>query len=856
MGLFDSIKKLFSPIPKAEDKAIAVVSPKKEQERPTSRGTYFNRVIQPKFSRLSTIYLTASTQPSWDSFFTMEKENPKLIGFTKRSRKKFKHLYHNETLLVTYAAGVIEYIGKEMATEIILKETAIEKFAVQRANEQGAILSQKEKVSFLHFSTNKAFVCEFKWQPFTFAMGQDFWLVGTRETLNGPGELYCFDMAGNLKWGINFKERFDTVYGELSFMPYLLGVSTDSTDIFVGSMDRLYRLDVDGNLQARIAISELKEAELKRKQDEMRRAMSVPETSDREAAYRLAEQIASQFMSGFERMSLNSPFTGYAHDPETDMVFILEEKGRVSAWDPKGNLVWINTFKNEGRFIRWVDRTLVVSFMTGETLWMDRSGNFIYGSKFPNQAATIELIPGQEKFLVVCQDNRLYELSKVTGETITGSEGHPGMELFTLAGQHVFFDGTSNSQGYFWLAPVGHEWMHFESKSIVDVTKGKVSDSAVAPEITETKKFTKSWSVKCPDQKNWNSSRIVDFVHDRLYVVESDRIEMDYYGEIRHLTEKERERELHLKHHLVAYDFQSNILWSKTMYSSMRHLYLSPDGENLFTSVPDDVEITYLPGELVVMNKKGTILDRFKVEAHGFYMDFYTDVLASVHLRTETNTPVSQAYMKKEGGFHWYLTYDKDEEVKEIEGEFGAGLNKVSTDTYTLKRTDKKKYEVTTLGKTVELKLAAAIYEAHETLDGNLLVRIGTRSLFIYNSELETVLKLKEADNIQSVVPGKDSVMVMTKGETKGYSWAGTLLWRYSSIPKADSKGYWIPKKEVFMWVVGNNLELIVASISQKGEVLRSQSFSRREYHWDPHVSLDKGLFVIEGNQKVMAYKL
>lgn len=81
-------------------------------------------------------------------FFTMEKENPKLIGFTKRSRKKFKHLYHNETLLVTYAAGVIEYIGKEMATEIILKETAIEKFAVQRANEQGAILSQKRKSVF------------------------------------------------------------------------------------------------------------------------------------------------------------------------------------------------------------------------------------------------------------------------------------------------------------------------------------------------------------------------------------------------------------------------------------------------------------------------------------------------------------------------------------------------------------------------------------------------------------------------------------------------------------------------------------------------------------------------------------
>ena len=59
--------------------------------------------------------------------------------------------------------------------------------------------------------------------------------------------------------GIAFKETLSTMFGELSFMPYLLEVSADSTDIFVSSMDRLYRLDNNGNLKARIAISELKE---------------------------------------------------------------------------------------------------------------------------------------------------------------------------------------------------------------------------------------------------------------------------------------------------------------------------------------------------------------------------------------------------------------------------------------------------------------------------------------------------------------------------------------------------------------------------------------------------------------------
>lgn len=48
------------------------------------------------------------------------------------------------------------------------------------------------------------------------------------------------------------------------------------------------------------------------------------------------------------------------------------------------------------------------------------------------------MIPNQEKYLVVCEDNRLYELHKDTGNLIKGSEGHPGMKLFILSGQNVF----------------------------------------------------------------------------------------------------------------------------------------------------------------------------------------------------------------------------------------------------------------------------------------------------------------------------------------------------------------------------------------------------------------------------------
>ncbi|WP_160909150.1 hypothetical protein [Pontibacillus yanchengensis] len=66
-------------------------------------------------------------------------------------------------------------------------------------------------------------------------MEKIFLLIGTRETYEGPGELYCFDFNGSLKWAIGFKENFASMFGDMDFIPYLLDVSSDSTDIFVGS---------------------------------------------------------------------------------------------------------------------------------------------------------------------------------------------------------------------------------------------------------------------------------------------------------------------------------------------------------------------------------------------------------------------------------------------------------------------------------------------------------------------------------------------------------------------------------------------------------------------------------------------
>jgi len=251
MGIFNSIKKLFSNPTQTNSNANATPTANREKTPPPNKTTYYEFLKRYKYKKLNSVSISATTEPSWDSFFSVSKVDPKLIGFEKRSRKMFRHLYHNEDLIIAEAAGVIEIVTKEKVEQISLKETPLEKMRCVTASDEGIILQNKEQVAFLNLKTYEATLYEFQWQAFSFAIAKDYWLVGTRKSYEGPGELYCFHLNGELKWGIAFQEKIATMFGEFEFMPYILQVSTDSTDIFVASMDRLYRLDPKGNLHAR-----------------------------------------------------------------------------------------------------------------------------------------------------------------------------------------------------------------------------------------------------------------------------------------------------------------------------------------------------------------------------------------------------------------------------------------------------------------------------------------------------------------------------------------------------------------------------------------------------------------------------
>ena len=847
MSIFNNIKKALSNNAPPNRSVSNVENTNRSILESVLSSKYYTFTKSERFNKKNSTALNNENTQGLESFFSVDKKNPKLIGFEKRSRKKFRNLFDNDKVFIAYAAGEIEIIKDDIGRKLILKDTPLEKVRPVACNENGIILHSKEIVAFINISTNIAFTYEFKFQPFSFAVGDDFWLVGTRETYNGPGELYSFDFNGNVNWIINFKEKFDSVFGEITFMPYLLEVSKDSSDILIASMDRMYRLDTSGNLIARIALSELREQELKNKQKELQSSILKPPTTREEAISQYAKELASQFSMSMERMSINSPFLGFAHDIETDMLFILEEKGRVSAWGKDGKLLWINSFKNEGRYISWTDNKLIISFQSGETFWLNRDGRFIYGAKLPMQAATIQLISNQNKYLVVCEDNRLYEMHKETGELTKGAEGHPGMKLFKFANQNIFFDGGINANGYFWLAPTNHEWVHFEAK---DFTETNDSNSAIAPEITGTKKFTKRWELK--SNKDHFGSRIIDFKNHRIYVVEKGlRKSQDEYFK---LTDIEREKD-RLSHELIAYNFDGSLIWRKHIFSSMYSLFLSPDGETIFTSIPESIEITYYPGSLVMISKDGEIKEKIKVENHGFHLEFTTDSRALIHYATESGQTPVKGILNKDYFGKWSLR--NIENGSEKKNDFGQGINKIKIGEYQITRTDKKKYDIESSIQKQELKLPAAIYEAFEILGNHLVLRIGTRMVAFYNQSIEKVGDVKEEENIQSVCPGDETFVVVTKTEIKGYDYTGEVVWRYSAIPKAtEARIYWFKDLKLYLWIVSNNIECIVASINETGKVLKSQSFDGKEYHRAILVSGDDGWFAAQTNSEVQIYNI
>jgi len=285
-------------------------------------------------------------------------------------------------------------------------------------------------------------------------------------------------------------------------------------------------------------------------------------------------------------------------------------------------------------------------------------------------------------------------------------------------------------------------------------------------------------------------------------------------------------------------------------------LFLSPDGEYIFTSSPKKEEITYLPGDILIFNKDGKQVHKFKSQSQGYQLEFLSNVKALVRFTVEKgNTPFS-GILEKNNKDKWSLIIEETEPDTKT-SPFGAGINDAKLNNFELERTDKKKYTLSSKTESIELKLQAAIYEAKETVDGKLALRIGTRLIQLFDKKLEKILEIKETENVQSITLSDNCIVILTKKEIRGYSITGALLWRYSSIPKTNIvEGYWYSQEKKIVWIVSSNIESVIATLSEDGGILNSQSFDKQLYHRPLVCFPIQSCFVAQTNEKIESFKI
>lgn len=425
-------------------------------------------IKSPKYKLVGKFQLKIDDRLNWKDLFVSGKASDKLscfdLRFDLRSRRKFKLHHYDSCCIVAEASKILHIINPEVGKKISFLEGLPEVMYIFKADSKGAILRSGNLVKpgnligYLNFETGIVDVFSFLWHPFRTDIGKDFWLVGTRETPEGPGEIYCFSPNCDYLWGLRIKEEFQTGFGLVHSIAYHLRISKNRTDILVSSMDRLYRFSADGTLMARIALSDLREADIiKMEKEKYNDLPKDPET-----------EMAEQWVGGMIRAySLHSPLAGFAHDPLKDYLFILEGTvGRLTAWDYEGNLLWVRSFlhekeyyRNYGCYITWLDESVFISFTFGQSYWIDRERRTRLLVTLPHgDVDAIFHIPGQEKYLIVhrdyypsCKrvkkDRRLYEVDRYTGEVTQGPEGNLGMKLFVFQERMIFYDG------YLWVAP-------------------------------------------------------------------------------------------------------------------------------------------------------------------------------------------------------------------------------------------------------------------------------------------------------------------------------------------------------------------------------------------------------------------
>ncbi|KJS18739.1 MAG: hypothetical protein VR72_21210 [Clostridiaceae bacterium BRH_c20a] len=387
------------------------------------------------------------------------------------------------------------------------------------------------------------------------------------------------------------------------------------------------------------------------------------------------------------------------------------------------------------------------------------------------------------------------------------------------------------------MSPERHLWQIKRVQHVTSSAQGTDDFSLAAPEVKADKPFKLRWKY---EDTNGYGIRLVDKQHKYFIVLK--RVESTTKtGRFQDIVE------------ILCFDFNLRLKWSKKVKTYPFSVDLAPNGETLFIGLGkgEGSDVAYDPGYLLMLNPDGKEIAKAKIPAIGFSIDFIADDRAIFMFRKENGTLLYE-YTKDQKGV-WQQ--GKPVEGMGEKGEFGAGLYDIELANYTLKRTDKKQYEISNGIIVQKMKLPAAIYEAFELTREKIVLRIGNKTICCLRPDFQKEWEIKTKYNISSLVPGEGGILLVSKEEVAFADLQGAIKWRLSAPPNSyENQAIWVKEKGVFLWATGNEHNYIICSITEEGKIHHSQAFQGARRYATSLVIEEEGIFLFHFSDSVECY--
>lgn len=608
-------------------------------------------VLDPRCREVQKISIRPSDPLPLEALFTSGRVDETLPGFPFRTKQRVTLLSSTEHGFSLSAANALIAFDRNGGKMFSLDESPFGAANVVEGNCHGALFRSENTIGYLDYQSGTLHLYQFAWHPFRTAMNESRWFVGTRETVDGPGELYCFSLGGEYLWGLQWSEQFVNYDHVIKATPSSLLTTEQSADVIVATMDRLSRLSPDGALLTRVALSDLREADLREKESRREGDRSRDPKTREEFLQTLVADIKEGFTSAMETAGLNSPCAGYTYDPQTETMFVLEDEGRLTAWDRAGTLLWTHRFNENGGFITLVDDLVVVSLWSGALFWVGKDGEVSSSAEMPAPAVSVTPIPDTGRYLVVCENGRRYELDRHTGEATEGPEGDRNMRVFKYQGRVLVYDG------YLWATPNGQGWQRYAPRLAEDATRvSDLSPESSPPPIRANKPFKEVWRLVNPDKRPFEHFA-VDTTNRRVYVGRSKSVPTDQ-------EKTHQEDQFACCHEVCGYDFSLHLIWSQSYLSELTSLTVSPEGDAVFVGMWGE-GLAHDPAVLVVLDPEGRESARFPTPATPLSIEF-----EGADLGVLTDFHGTRTRLTRVGPGEWVL---------QGEAEAGKGRHEVTT---------------------------------------------------------------------------------------------------------------------------------------------------------------------------------